>query len=29
VVLKLDYRNIDPIAGNAADELRLGMGLAF
>jgi hypothetical protein len=29
VVLKLDYRNVDPLAGNAADELRLGMGLAF
>jgi hypothetical protein len=29
VVLKLDYRNIDPLAGTAADELRLGMGLAF
>lgn len=29
VVLKLDYRNIDSWSGNAADELRLGMGLVF
>jgi len=29
VVLKLDYRNIDPWTGNASDEVSLGMGLAF
>jgi hypothetical protein len=29
VVLKLDYRNIDPLSGEAADELNLGFGVAF
>jgi len=29
VVLKLDYRNISPFSGNAADQLNLGMGLVF
>ncbi len=29
VVLKLDYRNIEPFAGEAADELNLGFGVAF
>ncbi len=29
VVVKLDYRNIDPWSGNSADEVSLGMGLAF
>ncbi len=29
VVLKLDYRNIDPFTGNTADEISLGMGLVF
>jgi hypothetical protein len=29
VVLKLDYRNIDPLEGNSFDEISLGMGLVF
>ena len=29
VVLKLDYRNIAPFSGNAADQLNIGMGLVF
>ena len=29
VVLKLDYRNIDPFEGNQADELRFGFGVSF
>jgi hypothetical protein len=29
VVLKLDYRNIDPFTGEVADELNLGFGVAF
>jgi hypothetical protein len=29
VVVKIDYRNIDPFEGEAADELRFGIGLAF
>ncbi len=29
VVLKLDYRNIDPFTGEAADELNLGFGVAY
>jgi len=29
VVLKADYRNLDPEAGSLADELNLGVGVAF
>jgi hypothetical protein len=29
VVLKLDYRNIDDFAGESADELNVGFGVAF
>ena len=29
VVIKADYRNRDPEAGQLADELNLGVGFAF
>ncbi len=29
VVLKLDYRNFDPLRGDTADEVQIGFGVAF
>ena len=29
VVLKLDYRNFNPVKGEKADDLQLGFGVAF